>query len=127
MGAGTRSLVPVELPAGVTLQWSFISEPKVVSEDCIACYYLLNCGESLNPFSVVLRLSLLQCVSFSVLHQPPSSSNQEPGETGSSLSQQRVLIPTRRVVSTQGSTVKGRLVTKQPGVYTLVFDNSSSR
>lgn len=69
----------------------------------------------------------LQCVSFSVLHQPPSSSSQESGESGSSVCQQRVLIPTRRVVSTQGSTVKGRLVTKQPGVYTLVFDNSSSR
>ncbi|XP_050693492.1 FYVE and coiled-coil domain-containing protein 1-like isoform X4 [Eriocheir sinensis] len=95
VGAGTRSLVPVELPAGITLQWSFISEPK--------------------------------CVSFSVLHQPPSSSSQESGETGPSVCQQRVLIPTRRVVSTQGSTVKGRLVTKQPGVYTLVFDNSSSR
>uniref|UniRef100_A0A0N7ZB20 FYVE-type domain-containing protein n=1 Tax=Scylla olivacea TaxID=85551 RepID=A0A0N7ZB20_SCYOL len=94
VGAGTRSLVPVELPAGVTLQWNFISEPK--------------------------------CISFSVLHQPPPLNNQEPGDEGVSVSQ-RVLIPTTRVASTQGSSVRGRLVTKQPGVYTLVFDNASSR
>ncbi|KAG0715652.1 FYVE and coiled-coil domain-containing protein 1 [Chionoecetes opilio] len=66
-----------------------------------------------------------ECVSFSVLHQPPSPPSQ-PGEEGPASSQ-RVLIPTTRVASTQGSTVKGRLVTKQPGVYTLVFDNASSR
>ncbi|XP_045126072.1 FYVE and coiled-coil domain-containing protein 1-like isoform X2 [Portunus trituberculatus] len=94
VGAGSRSLVPVELPAGVTLQWNFVSEPK--------------------------------CISFSVLHQPPPLNNQEPGDEGVSVSQ-RVLIPTTRVASTQGSSVRGRLVTKQPGVYTLVFDNASSR
>lgn len=94
VGAGTRSLIPVELPAGVTLQWNFISEPK--------------------------------CISFSVLHQPPPLNNIEPGDEGVSVSQ-RVLIPTTRVASTQGSSVRGRLVTKQPGVYTLVFDNASSR
>lgn len=30
VGAGTRVLVPVELPAGVSLHWKFISEPKVI-------------------------------------------------------------------------------------------------
>lgn len=29
VGAGTRILVPVELPAGVSLHWKFVSEPKV--------------------------------------------------------------------------------------------------
>lgn len=73
---------------------------------------------------------LLQSVSFAVLHQPPSESStiQEEGAEGSSSeSQQRVLIPTTRVASAQGSVIRGKLLSKQPGVYTLVFDNSCSR
>ncbi|XP_045622041.2 FYVE and coiled-coil domain-containing protein 1 isoform X2 [Procambarus clarkii] len=93
VGAGTRVLVPVDLPPGVILHWNFVSEPKSVS--------------------------------FAVLHQPEANSHQEP-EAGAA-SQQRILIPTTRVASTQGAAVKGRLLTKQPGVYTLVFDNSFSR
>lgn len=92
VGAGTRVLVPVDLPAGVTLHWHFVSEPKSVS--------------------------------FAVLHQPPQSENCEES---CHSSQQRVLIPTTRVASAEGAAVKGRLQTKQPGVYTLVFDNSCSR
>ncbi|KAK3882390.1 hypothetical protein Pcinc_013228 [Petrolisthes cinctipes] len=99
VGAGTRVLVPVELPAGVSLHWKFISEPKSVS--------------------------------FAVLHQPPveSCTQQEDGgaKGSNSESQQRVLIPTTRVASTQGSVIRGKLLSKQPGVYTLVFDNSCSR
>lgn len=97
VGAGTRVLVPVDLPAGVTLYWHFASEPKSVS--------------------------------FAVLHQPPQTENSQrsDSEATSSATQQRVLIPTTRVASAEGATVKGRLQTKQPGVYTLVFDNSCSR
>ncbi|XP_068204459.1 FYVE and coiled-coil domain-containing protein 1 isoform X3 [Palaemon carinicauda] len=97
VGAGTRVLVPVDLPAGITLHWHFSSEPKSVS--------------------------------FAVLHQPPQAEGLErsDSEGASSCNQQRVLIPTTRVASAEGATVKGRLQTKQPGVYTLVFDNSCSR
>nr|XP_053654456.1 FYVE and coiled-coil domain-containing protein 1-like [Cherax quadricarinatus] len=68
-------------------------------------------------------------VSFAVLHQPQASSQPtiEAEAAAATASQQRVLIPTTRVASTQGAAVKGRLLTKQPGVYTLVFDNSFSR
>lgn len=97
VGAGTRVLVPIDLPAGFTLHWNFVSEPKSVS--------------------------------FAVLHQPQASSQPtiEAEAAAATASQQRVLIPTTRVASTQGAAVKGRLLTKQPGVYTLVFDNSFSR
>ncbi|XP_042207781.1 FYVE and coiled-coil domain-containing protein 1-like isoform X2 [Homarus americanus] len=94
VGAGTRVLVPVDLPVGVILHWNFVSEPKSVS--------------------------------FAVLHQPQVNSHSGSDEEGTA-SHQRVLIPTTRVASTQGAAVRGRLLTKQPGVYTLVFDNSFSR
>ncbi|XP_037774239.1 uncharacterized protein LOC119570661 [Penaeus monodon] len=39
----------------------------------------------------------------------------------------RVLVPSTRVASAQGAAVKGRLSTKQPGIYTFLFDNSFAR
>lgn len=68
-------------------------------------------------------------MSFAVLHQPQDQSNQssEGSPEDELKSVQRVLIPTTRVASTQGKAVRGRLLTKQPGVYSLVFDNSFSR
>ncbi|KAK7069603.1 hypothetical protein SK128_026901 [Halocaridina rubra] len=95
VGAGTRVLVPIDLPAGVTLHWEFSAKPKSVS--------------------------------FAVLHQPPQTEILGDTTHLPQLSQRRVLIPTTRVASTEGAIVKGRLQTKQPGVYTLVFDNSYSK
>ncbi|XP_037774241.1 uncharacterized protein LOC119570662 [Penaeus monodon] len=39
----------------------------------------------------------------------------------------RVLVPSTRVASAQGAAVKRRLSTKQPGIYTFLFDNSFAR
>lgn len=67
-------------------------------------------------------------MSFAVLHQPHDDSPERSIEQDNPAPrEQRVLIPTTRVASTQGAAVRGRLDTKQPGIYTLVFDNSTSR
>ncbi|XP_071533929.1 uncharacterized protein [Panulirus ornatus] len=67
-------------------------------------------------------------VSFAVLHQPHvESPERSVGDDNPAACEQRILIPTTRVASTQGAAVRGRLDTKQSGIYTLVFDNSTSR
>ncbi|XP_063603233.1 putative uncharacterized protein DDB_G0271982 [Penaeus indicus] len=56
---------------------------------------------------------------------PPSSSTSSTSTSSTSL--HRVLIPTTRVASAQGTARKGKLSTKQPAVYTFLFDNSYAR
>lgn len=59
----------------------------------------------------------------------PSTSTLTPSTstTTSTLAPHRVLIPTTPVSSAQGTAIRGRLSTKQPGVYTFLFDNSFAR
>ncbi|XP_063603185.1 histone H3.v1-like isoform X2 [Penaeus indicus] len=153
VNAGNRYLLPVNLPSGVTLRWCFSAEPKSV---CFAILHQPEAeekfngakndqerdrerdrerGQERNQERHQLRdqendqppasSSTFPSIAPSSSTLPPSSSTSSTSTSSTSL--HRVLIPTTRVASAQGTAMKGKLSTKQPGVYTFLFDNSYAR
>ncbi|XP_047468427.1 intracellular protein transport protein USO1-like [Penaeus chinensis] len=153
VNAGYRYLIPVNLPSGVTLHWCFSAEPKSVGfavlhqpeveekfsgakndqerdqerdrERHQERYQERDRERDQPASSSTLPSTVPSSSSVAISTSTSSPSTSSPSTSSTSL--HRVLIPTTRVASAQGAAMKGRLSTKQPGVYTFLFDNSYAR